>query len=393
MPETKLTGEDISFILNDGEEQMTEQNNKPVKMRSSNIELYRIFVMLLIILHHYLVNSDLFLTAMGDPDSGASWIAFVIGAYGKMGINCFVLITGYYMCRKKISLRKYLLLLFEVWFYSILLMIIDQIFGLETINLDAVVYYMFLTQARSIQFVASFLLFYPLIPFLNILIRNLDFARHTILISLLLFIFTIRANIPDYVVSLNYVFWFCVIYLIGAYLNIYNDRFASFTGDWRKMLAVVLALFVVSVFAVKQGMMLTAVSKEDLVMFNMMDSNKVIPVLLAVVLFLFFKSIRVPDSRFINLLGKATFGILILHTSFGSLIWNTLRPDQWYGSAFIILHALACALGVFAACAVVDIIRIYLFEKPLFRLIGEKVDHIEQLAVDYCRKKLTDKQS
>ncbi len=372
---------------------MTEQNKKPVKMRSSNIELYRIFVMLLIILHHYLVNSDLFLTAMGDPDSGASWIAFVIGAYGKMGINCFVLITGYYMCRKKISLRKYLLLLFEVWFYSILLMIIDQIFGLETINLDAVVYYMFLTQARSIQFVASFLLFYPLIPFLNILIRNLDFARHTILISLLLFIFTIRANIPDYVVSLNYVFWFCVIYLIGAYLNIYNDRFASFTGDWRKMLAVVLALFVVSVFAVKQGMMLTAVSKEDLVMFNMMDSNKVIPVLLAVVLFLFFKSIRVPDSRFINLLGKATFGILILHTSFGSLIWNTLRPDQWYGSAFIILHALACALGVFAACAVVDIIRIYLFEKPLFRLIGEKVDHIEQLAVDYCRKKLTDKQS
>ena len=201
---------------------MTEQNNKPVKMRSSNIELYRIFVMLLIILHHYLVNSDLFLTAMGDPDSGASWIAFVIGAYGKMGINCFVLITGYYMCRKKISLRKYLLLLFEVWFYSILLMIIDQIFGLETINLDAVVYYMFLTQARSIQFVASFLLFYPLIPFLNILIRNLDFARHTILISLLLFIFTIRANIPNYVVSLNYVFWFCVIYLIGAYLRDMN---------------------------------------------------------------------------------------------------------------------------------------------------------------------------
>ena len=43
--------------------------------RSSNIELFRILLMLMVITHHYVVNS---------------------------GIDGFILITGYYMCEKMI---------------------------------------------------------------------------------------------------------------------------------------------------------------------------------------------------------------------------------------------------------------------------------------------------
>lgn len=45
--------------------QNTHADSVPVKTRDSNLELYRIIVMLLIVAHHYVVNSGL--TAADGP--------------------------------------------------------------------------------------------------------------------------------------------------------------------------------------------------------------------------------------------------------------------------------------------------------------------------------------
>ena len=90
------------------------------KQRSSNIELYRILVMLLIVAHHYVVNSGL-LDVMNQNILSANTIFYsLFGAWGKTGINCFVLITGYFMCTSKISLRKFLKLFLWVITYTII---------------------------------------------------------------------------------------------------------------------------------------------------------------------------------------------------------------------------------------------------------------------------------
>ena len=88
--------------------------------RESNIELYRIILMLSIIAHHYIMHSGLLSIMCKNPISIKSIFLFIIGAWGKIGINCFVLITGYYMCKSKISLKKFMKLLLEVQFYEIL---------------------------------------------------------------------------------------------------------------------------------------------------------------------------------------------------------------------------------------------------------------------------------
>lgn len=66
---------------------------KQAKVRNSNLELYRIIVMILIIAHHYVVNSGL--TSIGgpialNPTSAKSLFLLLFGAWGKTGINCFV---------------------------------------------------------------------------------------------------------------------------------------------------------------------------------------------------------------------------------------------------------------------------------------------------------------
>ena len=87
------------------------------KRRDSNIELFRIIMMLLIIAHHYVVNSGL-MDEIAKASFGLKPIVLLIfGAWGKIGINGFVLITGYFMCKSQISAQKFLRLLLEVVFY------------------------------------------------------------------------------------------------------------------------------------------------------------------------------------------------------------------------------------------------------------------------------------
>ena len=86
------------------------------KIRRSNLELYRIIVMLLIVAHHYVVNSGLIDVMEENPLSSKSLYLYMIGMWGKTGINCFVLITGYFMCRSHITLRKFLKLFLEIMF-------------------------------------------------------------------------------------------------------------------------------------------------------------------------------------------------------------------------------------------------------------------------------------
>ncbi len=70
--------------------------------------------MLLIVAHHYVVNSGLTTPMYADPLSGRSIFLFLFGAWGKTGINCFVLITGYFMCKSNITATKFFKLLFAV---------------------------------------------------------------------------------------------------------------------------------------------------------------------------------------------------------------------------------------------------------------------------------------
>ena len=93
--------------------------------RNSNIELFRIITMLVIIAHHYVVNSGIADILFSNSSMGVKNIFYLIfGCGGKTGINCFVLITGYFMCKSKITLRKFLKLFCEAEFYSFVIFMI-----------------------------------------------------------------------------------------------------------------------------------------------------------------------------------------------------------------------------------------------------------------------------
>lgn len=60
-----------------------------VKQRNSNLELYRIIVMLLIVAHHYVVNSGMMEEMAKDPLSSRSLFFYIFGMWGM--ILCIIL--------------------------------------------------------------------------------------------------------------------------------------------------------------------------------------------------------------------------------------------------------------------------------------------------------------
>ena len=141
------------------------------KIRRSNLELYRIIVMLLIVAHHYVVNSGLIDVMEENPLSSKSLYLYMIGMWGKTGINCFVLITGYFMCRSHITLRKFLKLFLEIMFYKIVIWAIFVGTGYESFSIKLMLKELSPIVSIDNGFTSCFLVFYLFIPFLNILVN------------------------------------------------------------------------------------------------------------------------------------------------------------------------------------------------------------------------------
>ena len=91
---------------------------KMVDKRDSNIELLRIVAMWFIIAHHYVVNSGVWeLMSFETQLTKTIWMQ-LIGMWGKVAINPFVIITGYFMCTNRLTLKRFIKIFFEIVFYG-----------------------------------------------------------------------------------------------------------------------------------------------------------------------------------------------------------------------------------------------------------------------------------
>ena len=348
--------------------------------RESNIELYRVILMLLIIAHHYVFNSGILYHVLSDPRGYTPLFVLIFGAWGKVGINCFILITGFFMCKKSVSLKKYARLLAEVYFYNIIIYLILGFAGYEDFSIERVFGLLTFSSPESGRFVSSFLLFYFFIPFINILINNIDKNKHFLLILVCLLIYTIRGTIPGLEIEINYISWFIIIYFIGSYLRIYRDTLPDIFGC--KAYIGVIITFLISIVSIYLGYVFFLHTRiSDLYYYFVIDSNKLLAVMLAVFLFCMFLNIKIPYNKFINAMGRSTFGVLLIHANSDAMrtwLWGFIDPIRAYDEGVLVINAVISVLLIFVCTTVIDLGRYYCIEKPIFSLLDKKIDLVEK---------------
>ena len=296
----------------------------------------------------------------------------LFGMWGKTGINCFLMITGYYMCTSKITIKKYLKLLLEVLFYNVVIYSIFLVSDYEILSMRSIVKNIFPIWGFEHMFTSCFLAFYLFIPFLSLLVQAMTKQQHKLLLMLLLGCYTILASLPGFKVSFNYITWFGIIFIIASYIRLYPAPFFERKALWGWLTIGLVALAMISVVVLPR----LSISYYFLVS----DSNKFFAVIIAVSSFLWFKNLNIPQSRFINALGASTFGVLLIHANSSAMrtwLWkDTVNVAGHYSLPLVqlILYSIGMVLLVFLCCSLIDRGRILLLEKPFFRWFDKRLD-------------------
>lgn len=344
------------------------------KERNSNIELYRIIVMLLIVMHHYVVNSGLLDEMFKTPLAPESIFLYLFGMWGKTGIDCFVLITGYFMCKSSISLYKFVKLLLQIELYNILFYCIFLYTGYMTLSFSNIIQVINPIPSVNTGFISCFLLFYLFIPFLNILLKNLSKSQHLLLVILCLGIYTILGTVPWINVTLNYITWFCILYVVASYVRLYGIWRGEDKMFWGGASLVLIIISVLSVFMMLFWGVSSGVGLDwSLVMFFVSDSNKLLAFLVSISTFMFIKNIHIRQNKWINTIASCTFGVLLIHANSDAMrqwLWkDTCDNVGFFNSSMIYAHALCVPIIVFIACTIIDFCRQRFLERLYLDLV------------------------
>lgn len=354
---------------------METVKDKILKQRDSSIELFRIITMLMIVAHHYIVNSGITgeITQANVLSLNGIFSLFW-GWGGKTGINCFVLITGYFMCKSNITVKKFLKLLFEIEFYKIVIYAVFLISGYEKFALKPFVKAILPIYGIGTGFTASYLVFFCFIPFLNILIKAMDEKQHRYLLITALVTGSLLQTFLKAPSAFTYVGWFMVIYFIGSYIRLYREDWFSNKKWWTISACITLLLSLASVVA---GAFVLYKFDKNVYYYFVADSNKILAVVTSVCLFVFFKNLKLKYNPVINTVAASTFGVLLIHANSDTMrqwLWkDTLDNVGAFHSSTFIIHAVVSVLAIYIICTLIDIARIYLLEKPLFKVLDKKL--------------------
>ena len=341
------------------------------KVRNSNIELMRILAILLVISHHMVVNTPL--EGLFDINYHKDNFIYlkIFSLWGKTAINAFIFITGYFMCTAKVTWKKVLKLWMEVKFYIIGFYILFCIIGYIDFSLSElfktvfnVIYYF------NNGFTPSFIVLYLFIPFLNMFLKSLKKEHHLKLIICLLLVFTISVSVFHNRTAFDYIGWYMTVYIVAAYIRLYDMKWTSnnlLCGPILLLLIVGICVF--TMICINTG--------HDFYYYFICESNTICSFLIGMFLFLFFKNLKIKNSRIINFVASTTFGVLLIHTA-GDAMRQFIWLDVFnvtalydYGIGKTIGYSILYSIIVFVVCSLIDAIRILIIEKPVMKLLSK----------------------
>ena len=356
------------------------------KPRNSNLELLRIFAMLAIIAHHYVVNSTVMDHFTYDNPSTQQYFLLIWGRWGKTAINSFILISGYFLCKMTLTWQRWFKLLFQIYFYGILIMLLFAIFGYEPLTIKIVIKrFIGIFKYINNGFGSSFMVFYAFVPYYNKLISNISKQQLTWLVLGLIFVFTICSTFLN-AKTMNEPFWYMTLYFVAAYVNLYPSKFFSSLKIWSWILVIGVLLAIASVVGLFEIFKAHILDRPIWTTYHFVsDSNKILAFIVGFSAFMVAKNLPPFYNRFINIVSAGTFGVLLIHASSNTMrrwLWQDICnvPGMLYSNfSTLFLQALLVPLVVFSVCSFIDYFYRKWIEKPLMLKLNSQSKFVIQI--------------
>lgn len=380
-------------------------------MRDSNIELLRIVSMMLIILFHFSVHGPWPADGVLATDVAVGALAFG----GKLGVNCFVLITGYFMTRSSVRVASVARVVLETWFYSWGLLILFAVAQPELVTQARLEKAVLPLVSGEYWFITNFVALMVVSPFLNLLFDRLSRRGKSRLAAIGFVTISVLPTLTTFNPLGSDLLWFFYLYLLGGWIRelmegaegadalasalardggdgAAADRdaaWANTTGAsgalaWldpaRLTLRVGGGPMAVAGVLVSWAAIAAICCAQAWFGFDRVNAQYpvwqyMIPTFLASTgMLVAFARLAMAPSRTVNNLAKCALGVYLIHDNpfVRAWLWPHFAAVYALGPAAIIGASLLAAVGVYAFGAAVDSLRIALLEKPLFRWLNSR---------------------
>ena len=349
--------------------------------RKMNFELLRIIAMLMIIALHYWGKSG-FIDA-ATPSTPGYFLAWSIRSVCYCAVNCYVLITGYFMIGTSFKPSKLIRLWLQVFEYTIVFYFIACFMGISSFSLLGLGKCFFPITTEAYWFVTKYLLLYAISPFLNKYIESCDKKTLSNTCIVLLTVFSI---IPTFLCFCDFtniengysLIWFVTLYFVAAYIRLYGIKLID--CKWKCLAG--LAINVIILFSVKIGLYYLTekvLGKADFTNL-LFRYNTVFVFGAAISLFGFFRNVSINNTKMkciIGCLSPATLGVYLIHLnpSIKDWFWKEIINPMKYNNCFMLfVHFIFIVITVYVISTLIELIRLFLLENSLMNSFFNRMD-------------------
>lgn len=352
------------------------------KNRNATIELLRIVAMLMIICLHGLDKGKLLNMYFGSGNAAfmGSWL---LESVCIVGLNMYMMISGYYMIESKLRPGRLLEIVLTVLYYSVgilgVFLLLSKALGLFelSVTLNDIFKCVLPLHMETYWFCTAFVIFYLFLPVLKTGVKSMSRkALLTVIAMLIIFetafksVFPVLFEIDDKGYS---ALWFITLFLIAAYIRLYGIRLLN--TSLKGMILYIVSVIMIFAEEIALQFIINRFGRLELMERISYDYNHVFVLLASLGLFTAFINageIKGKVAGVIGILSAGSFGVYLIHEH----IFIRFRWPEWLGlnelsarnPIILILWVLCASILVYIVCALIDIPR-----QVLFRLCSGKL--------------------
>lgn len=320
---------------------------KIISNRQSNIELLRILSMFFVLVGHVgmivgFPDKDLF-----SSDFLSSFLRILIQGFSVVGVNIFVLISGWFGI--KVSLKGAGTFLFQILFLLWAIYLIEIAMGLTSFDFHSIKISIGLTS--EYWFVMAYLGMYILTPILNAYVTNtseVQFRRLLIVFYSFQCYYCWISGFVNYFEGYSIVF-FCGLYLTARYIKLYPITFLYKNSfKFYLIISILISFFAsIGIYFLDSAV-------------RMLRYDNPLVIISSIALLLSFNKLSI-QNNYINIIAKSSFAVYIIH--FNPYIYPFFSGfvhdlEMQYSDVSLVLILLLFMIVVFLTCVVIDQARI-----------------------------------
>lgn len=356
------------------------QDQTQIKVRNSSMELLRIIAMIMIVLCHFATHGR-FSFDINSLSIPRLWWSF-IETGGNLGVDIFVLISGYFLVEsndKVFNLKRVLKFWGQVFVYSIAIYFIFYIIGVQDFNLISCIKAFFPITFGSWWFASTYFVLYLIHPFINKFLQKLEKRTYQSLIVMQLILWCVIPTFTTSNYQSNRLLWFITLYCVAGYLRLFglNSRFTQKTyfGFWLLFSAL---RYLSCILLMVLGTRISFAANHSLYFYG---QQSVLTFLSALSLFMVFVKWDMKHIKWINIVASATFGVYLIHDNdvVRDLLWQEVFENAKYqNSVLLIPYSIIVVAIVYVTCTLIDLLRQQIIEKTFMIMVNHYSEKLIQ---------------